>query len=170
MSNLFTNGLFGNFLNTFEIVFTQKIPQVDSHKIFNFVSYHINSHSTLNCTYPWGSSPFSHNQAFRWNSSHYHKGNVILIHKSHFMPSILWCLCNTFLFTLIMSNNQRWMWNNNLWHQMHLGPLVPWLGCSLIGHCKCFQFSDKKGHISRTSCNKWGYHTIYTLCLCILCI
>jgi len=48
--------------------------------------------------------------------------------------------------------------------------LHPWLGCSLIGRDKCFQFSVKRGHISRTLCNKWGHHITHHFCSCILCI
>jgi hypothetical protein len=117
--------LLGWFLNTFEIVFTQNIQQMDSHNYFNFViilhkvRFHVELHISL------GSPPFNHNQAFKWSSFHYHKGKVVLIHKSHFMPLILRCFCNTFIFTLIWSNNQGWMWSSNLWHQMHLGWRAP---------------------------------------------
>jgi hypothetical protein len=51
---------------------------------------------------------------------------------------------------------------------------VPWtftsMGCSSIGHSKCFQFSVKMVHISKDLCNKWGHHITHPLCLCILCI
>ncbi len=40
---------------------------------------------------------------------------------------------------------------------MHLGP-SPWLGCCSTRCGNRLQFSVKKGHISKTSCNKWGYH------------
>jgi len=30
-----------------------------------------------NRTYLWGSLPFSHDQALRWNLSHYYKGNIV---------------------------------------------------------------------------------------------
>jgi hypothetical protein len=99
-------------------------------------SYRTRSHSILNCTYPWGSLPLSHDQTFGWNLSHSRKGNIVLTHKPCFMPLILWCLYNTFFPTPIWSINQGWMWNNNPWHPMHLGPSLS-LGCSSIGHGKC---------------------------------
>jgi hypothetical protein len=70
-------------------------------------SYCTRSNSTSNCTYPWGNPPFSHDQTFRWSSSHCNKGNNILIHKAHFMLSISWCFCNTFLPTPIQNNDWR---------------------------------------------------------------
>jgi hypothetical protein len=114
------------------IRFHEWIPIVVS----TLFSYCTRSHSTLNCTYPWDSPPLSHDQTFRWNLSHCHKGNIVLIHKSCFMPLNLWCLCNTFFPSPIWSINQGWMWNSNPWHPMHLGP-SPWLGYSLIDHGKC---------------------------------
>jgi hypothetical protein len=42
---------------------------------------------------------------------------------------------------------------------MHLGSL-PQLGCFLMNHRECLQFNIKRGHISKTSCNMWGHHTI----------
>ncbi len=65
----------GWFLNTFKITFTQKILRMDSHNCLIFLSYCTRSHSTLNCTYLWGSPCFNHDQAFKWSSSHYHKGS-----------------------------------------------------------------------------------------------
>jgi hypothetical protein len=61
------------------------------------------------------------------------------------------------------------MWSNNPWHHVHLG-LSPWLGCSPFKHGECFQFGVKRGHFSRTLCNKWGQHTTCPLCSYILCI
>jgi hypothetical protein len=43
-------------------------------------------------------------------------------------------------------------------------------GCSSTRRGKHFQFDVKKGHIARTSYNRWGHHITYPLCLCILCI
>jgi hypothetical protein len=94
-------------------------------------------------TYPWGCSLFGHDQTLRWSSSHCHNGNVVSIHKPHFMLSILWCVCNTFFPTPIQNNNQGWMWNNGPWHQVHLGPSFQ-LGCFLARCDKCLQFSVKK--------------------------
>jgi hypothetical protein len=88
----------------------------------------------LNCTYPWGNLPFHHDQTFMWSLPHCHRGKVVSIHKLHFMFSISWHLCNTFLPTPIQSSNQRWMWNSNPWHQVHLGP-SPRLGCFPTRHC-----------------------------------
>jgi hypothetical protein len=49
---------------------------------------------------------------------------------------------------------------------MHPG-LSPRLGCFSTKCDKCFQFSVKRGHISRILCNKWRDHIIHPLCLCI---
>jgi hypothetical protein len=68
-------------------------------------SYHSRSHFMSNCTYPLGNSPFNCDQTFKC-LSHCHWGNVVLIHKLHFMPSLSWCLCNVFLPTPIQSSNQ----------------------------------------------------------------
>jgi hypothetical protein len=46
-------------------------------------SYCIRSHSTPNCIRPWSSPPLSHDQAFRWSSSHCNGGNIVSIHKLH---------------------------------------------------------------------------------------
>jgi hypothetical protein len=142
---------------------------MDSHNYFNFIPNHRMSHFTSNCTCFWGGLPFSQDQTFMWNLSHYYEGNIVSTHKTHFMLSISLCLCNTFLSTLIQNSNQGWMWNNNPWHQLHLGP-SPRLCCFSIGCGKCFQFGVKGGHISRTSCNRWGHHIIHPFCLCIRCI
>jgi hypothetical protein len=69
-----------------------------------------------------------------WNLSHWYKGNIVSIHKAHFMLSILQYLCNAFILTPIWSSNQGWMWNHNPWHQVHLEPQ---LGCFLPKHGKC---------------------------------
>ncbi len=103
--------------------------------ISTLLSYCSRSHFMSNYTYPWDDSPFNQDQAFRWNLSHCCKGNIILIHQAHFMPSILQCLRNTFIFSPIWSNNQGWMCNCNPWHQIHLEP-SPQLGCFLIEHGK----------------------------------
>jgi hypothetical protein len=102
--------------------------------------------------------------------SHYYSRNIILTHKPRFMLIIFWCFYNASLPSWIQNSNQRWMWSSNLWHKMHLG-LSPQLGYSPTGHAKCLQiFYVKRGHISRTLCNKWGHHTTQPFCLCILCI
>jgi hypothetical protein len=89
--------LLGWFLNTFKVIFTQKILRVDSHNCFNFVFILIRSHSMLNCSCPWGGSPFNHDQALMWSLLHYHGGNVVSRQKPLFRPSISWCLWNTFV-------------------------------------------------------------------------
>jgi hypothetical protein len=87
--------------------------------VSTLLSYCTRSHSTSNYTYLWGSMLFRHDQTFRWNLSHCHKGSIVLTRKPYFMPSISQCLCNTFLPTPIQNSNQGWMWRNNPWH---LGP------------------------------------------------
>ncbi len=121
-----------------------------------------------NCTWPCNASPLSHDQALRWSLSHCCGGNVVSIHKLHFMRSILWNLHNKFFLAPIQSCNQKWMCNNNPQHWVHLGS-SPWLGCFPTWHGECFQFNVKRGRISKTSCYKWGHHIIHSLCLCILC-
>jgi hypothetical protein len=63
--------------------------------------YRIRSHSTLNCMCPWSGLPLSRDQAFKWKLSHCRKGNIVLIHKPHFLFSILWNFWNTFFRTPI---------------------------------------------------------------------
>jgi len=70
------------FFNTFEIAFTRKILQMNSHICFNFVPYLTRSHPTSNCTYPWNDLPLSHDQAFKWSSSHCH-GETLCQFKSY---------------------------------------------------------------------------------------
>jgi hypothetical protein len=82
--------------------FRKWIPTI----ISTLLSYHTRSHSMLNCTYSWGSPPFNHDQAFRWNSSHCHRGNVVLNHKPCFMLLVLQHLCSKFLPTPIWSSNR----------------------------------------------------------------
>jgi hypothetical protein len=84
--------------------------------------------------------------------SHCYSADMILIHKPHFMPLILWCFCNTSPPSLIQNNNQGWMWSGNMWHKMHLD-LSFQLDYFLVGHGDV-----KRGHILRTLCNKWGHH------------
>jgi hypothetical protein len=42
---------------------------------------------------PWCGPFFNHDQVFKWNLPHYASGNIILIHKSHFMFQ----LCDAFV-------------------------------------------------------------------------
>ncbi len=114
--------------------------------VSTLLSYCTRSHFMSNCTYPWGGSLFNHEQTFEWNSSHYRRGNIVSTHKPWFMPSISWCLCNTFLPTPIQSSNQGSIWNNNPWHSVHFR-LWPWLGCSQPKFGKCLQFGVIRGHI-----------------------
>jgi hypothetical protein len=81
--------------------FNKWIPLV----IPTLFSYCTLPHSTPNCTCLWNSSLLSHDQAFKGSLSHCSGGNIVLIHKSHFMSSILWSFCNTFFHTLIWSCN-----------------------------------------------------------------
>jgi hypothetical protein len=106
----------GWFLNTFEIVFTLKILQANSHNCFILFSYRTRSHSTLNCACLWGSPLPNLDQVLRWSSSHNCSENIILTHEVYFMPLILKCLCNTFFPISFWNSNQRWTWNNNSWH------------------------------------------------------
>jgi hypothetical protein len=46
---------------------------------------------------------------------------------------------------------------------MHHGP-SPQLGCFLVKHRKQHQSSVKRGHISKTSYNKWKHHTTHPFC------
>jgi len=121
----------------------------------------------LNYTCLWSSPHHSHDKTCKWSLSHCPRGNITSIHKPHFMLSI-YVKPNTFFLTPIWSYNQRWMWTNNLCCQMHLG-LSPQLVCYPITRCKCLQFGVQRGHISKTSCNMWGHHTIHPLCSCISC-
>jgi hypothetical protein len=159
--------LLGWFLHTFGIVFTLKILQMDFHNCFNFIFiwHKVTFHVELPCL--WSSPLLSHDEAFKWNSSHCHGENIISIHKPRFMLSI-YVKPNTFFLTQIWSCNQGWMWTNNLCHQVHLG-LSLQLGCYPIARCKCLQFDLQRGHISKTSCNMWGCHTRHPLYSCILC-
>jgi hypothetical protein len=75
--------------------------------VISTLFFHVKSHISR------GNSPFSHDQTFKWISPHYCGGNVVLILKSCFMPSILWCLCNTFFPTPIWNYNQGGMWRCN---------------------------------------------------------
>jgi hypothetical protein len=92
-------------------------------------SYLTRSYSMSNCISPCiiiymcekCIPPFNHDQALQWSSSWYHRGSVVLRHKPHFMPLILWCICSTFFLTLIRSNNQGWMWSNNPLYRMPFG-------------------------------------------------
>jgi hypothetical protein len=52
-------------------------------------SYCTKPHSTPNCTCPWSGPPFSHDQTFKWSSSHCGEGNIISTHKLRFMFSNL---------------------------------------------------------------------------------
>jgi hypothetical protein len=62
--------------------------------------------------------------------------------------------CNTFFPTPI------WSCNNNPWHQVHPIP-SPQLACSLVECGKHLQFNVKRGHISKTSCNRCRHHIIH---------
>jgi hypothetical protein len=68
-------------------------------------SYCTRPHSTPNCTCPWNGVPLSHDQAFKWSSSHCNAKNIVSIHQPCFMSSILWSFCNTFFPTLIWRCN-----------------------------------------------------------------
>jgi hypothetical protein len=68
-------------------------------------SYHTRPHSTPNCMCPWCDLLLSHDQAFKWSSSHYNGGNIISTHKLCFMHLISRNLCNTLFPTLIVSYN-----------------------------------------------------------------
>ncbi len=69
------------------------------------LSYCIKPYSTSNCICFWRNSCFNHDQTFRWSSSYYNGGNLVSVHKSLFMFSISWRLCNTFLPKPIQSCN-----------------------------------------------------------------
>jgi hypothetical protein len=131
--------------------FNKWIPSI----VPTLFSYHIRSHSTPNCTCLWRSPPFNHDQTFGWNSSHY-SGESLYRVTSHVL-----CLWFHKTFTTHFSPHQFGVVTKggcNLRHQVHLEP-SPWLGYSLVGCGKHFQFNVKKGHISRTSCSKWhSYH------------
>jgi len=68
--------ILGWFLNTFEIVFTQKIQQMDSLSYFSFViillkvTFHLELHMFL------VRPTFNHDQAFKQSSSHYSGGRL----------------------------------------------------------------------------------------------
>ncbi len=141
---------------------------MDSHNYLNFGFHIAQGHIPHQIAHVCGAPCFL--TAFRWSLPHYYKRNIIWTHKLHFMPLILQCFYNTFLPSPIQNSNQRWMWNSNLWHKMHLGPSLQ-LGYFPAKHGECFQISDvERGHISKTLCNKWGHHIIHPLCLWILCI
>lgn len=53
--------------------------------VSTLLSYHTRSHFTLNYPCFWGGLFHNHDQAFKWNLSHCHGGNVVSIHKLHFM-------------------------------------------------------------------------------------
>jgi hypothetical protein len=128
--------------------FSKWIPSI----VPTLFSYYTRSHSTPNCMCLWSDSPLSHDQTFRWSSSHYNAGSIISTHKSHFMSLIPWNLCNTLFPTRIWSYNKRWLWNSNPQHQIHL------------------QINVKTCHISKTYCSMWEHHITHPLCLCILSI
>jgi hypothetical protein len=152
------------FLTPSRLLFPKKICEWLPTIISALLSYYTKSHSMLNYTCPWGNLPFSHDQALKWSGK-----NIVSTHKSRFMPSISWCLNNTFLLVAIQSNNQGSMWSDNSRHHAHHEP-SPGLGCFSIGCGKCLQLSVKKCHILKFSCCKWGHHTTYPCCSCILCI
>jgi hypothetical protein len=80
----------GTFKNTWEVCINEwYLASI-------LFTYHVKSHPTLNYTYPWSGSPLNHDQALRWSSFDCHGGNIVSIHKLHFMLSISWCFCNTF--------------------------------------------------------------------------
>jgi len=59
------------------------------------------------------------------------------------MPLISSCLYDTFFLVTIWNSNQRWIWNNNLWHHVHLRP-SPQLSCSPTKYGRCFQFMSTR--------------------------
>jgi len=63
------------FLNLSELFSTWKFSKWIPLVIPTLFSYCIGSHSTPNCTCLWNGSPLSHDQAFKWSSSHYSVGN-----------------------------------------------------------------------------------------------
>jgi hypothetical protein len=81
--------------------FSEWIPLV----VPTLFSYCTWPHSTPNYTCPWSCPPFSHDQAFKWNFSHYSGGNIISTHKPHFMSLISWNFCDTLFPTPIWSCN-----------------------------------------------------------------
>ncbi len=93
---------FWTFLKLFSPYrFSKWIPSI----VPTLFSYCIGSHSTPNCACPWSSLPFSHDQTFRWSSSHCSRKNIVSTHKPCFMLSIQWSFCDTFFPTLIWSCN-----------------------------------------------------------------
>jgi hypothetical protein len=105
MLHLLTSGFFGMVFEHFRNCFHFEDPEMNSFSYF--LSYCQGSHSTLNCTCFWHNLPFSHDQAFKQSSSYCSGGNIVSIHKLGFMPSILQCLCNTFIPTLIRNRNKK---------------------------------------------------------------
>jgi len=71
--------------------FGEWIPSI----VLTLFSYYTRSHSTPNCTCPKSSLPLSHDQVFRWSSSHCNGGYIVWIHKPCFMFSIPWNFYNT---------------------------------------------------------------------------
>jgi hypothetical protein len=97
MPHLFANGHFGMvFLTPSKLFSLKRFCEWIFTNVSTLFSCCIRSHFTSNYTCPWNNLLFNHDHALRWSLSHYHGGNVISIHKSGFMPSTLWCLCNTF--------------------------------------------------------------------------
>jgi len=161
--------LLGRVLNTFGTTFTQKISQMDFHNFFNFVC-------------------ISHKVTFHVELHILGATHLLTMTKSlgGVHPILLWgkCCINSqiefYAFNFAMplqhifpyTNSKLWPrleWNSNLQHQMHLRPSF-WRSCPLTRCGKCFKFYVKKGHISKTLCNKWKHHTIHPFCSCILCI
>jgi hypothetical protein len=142
MPNLSASGRFGIMFEHFRNYFHLEDSVNGFPQLFQlyFKSHKVTLPS--NCTYPWGNLPLRHDQTFWWSSSHCWKGNTISIHKSRFMFSILWHLCNTFFPSPIRSSNQGRIWNSNPWHEMHLGPSTR-LGCYPTKCFECLQFSVK---------------------------
>jgi len=69
------------------------------------------SHSTLNCIGPWNGPPLTITKPLGGLLSHYNGGSFVSIHKSCFMPLILWCFYNAFLPPTIWNCNYMWLWS-----------------------------------------------------------
>jgi hypothetical protein len=107
MLNLSTSGLFGMVFEHLQDYFHPENSMNGFPQLFQLCSHVAQGHIPCQITHPWGNPPLSHDQAHRWNSPHYRKGSVILIHKPYFIPSISRSFCNTFLPTPIWSNKPK---------------------------------------------------------------
>jgi hypothetical protein len=77
MLHLLVSGPFGMAFEHVWDYFHLEDLVMDFLVISTLLSYRSRSHSTLNCMCPWSSSPFTHDQTFKWNLSHYNGGNII---------------------------------------------------------------------------------------------